>query len=168
MGLHLRPRNAVRKCSAEHNDDREHNQQHRVDAWTGRIRPCPRYAISASLVWRWQQIAKDTLDVALHVRPCPGRLWNFGQHVGAITTEAAQHVQRHCDCLRCLGAYSYTNACIDHDTVGLEIPGGLHLSIANLRYGLVARMSGEGPGASRVRAFVKPASFNQPLISSKE
>ena len=31
-----------------------------------------------------------------------------------------------------------------------------------------AGREGDGPGASRVRAFVKPASLNQPLISSNE
>jgi hypothetical protein len=35
-------------------------------------------------------------------------------------------------------------------------------------YGFVARISGDGPGASRSCASVKPASVNQPRISSKE
>jgi hypothetical protein len=35
-------------------------------------------------------------------------------------------------------------------------------------HGLVARMSGDGPGASSLRASVKPAASNQLLISSNE
>src|SRR2546428_4303930 len=35
------------------------------------------------------------------------------------------------------------------------------------RYGLVARTSGDGPGASSLRTFLKPASSSQLLISLK-